>query len=311
MSDPPSRSPLTREHAERLRAHGFAVVPDFLTGAELEAVRRDLPHLTPSAEEVRREPERYDNGQARSWFPFESDALNDIVVRPDVIDWCAGAIGTASLVMTDALLLSKYGGLRDFDQPLHQDFLNNDLAYPRRDGGFLQVTTILYLTDVGPDDGPTAVVDRERYGQEVRQDLGHRAGGHPLYAHEVPVTCRAGTLFVYDTLTYHRGTSMSAPDGVRHVLFFQYGNAAHRWIGKHAYGHLGIAPAMRRFMTRAAPRQREVIGFPPVGGDYWNEETLAGVARRYPEMDMAPYREAMAARSRHESASVAGSVPSG
>src|SRR5579884_3255159 len=242
MSDPPSRSPLTREHAERLRAHGFAVVPDFLTGAELEAVRRDLPHLTPSAEEVRREPERYDNGQARSWFPFESDALNDIVVRPDVIDWCAEAIGTENLVMTDALLLSKYGGLADFDQPLHQDFLNNDLAYPRRDGGFLQVTTILYLSDVGPDRGPTAVVPRSRYGAETQPILGRRDDGHPLYRHEESVTCAAGTLFLYDTLTYHRGTAMLAGDGARHVLFVQYSNAAHRWIGKHAYGHLGMKP---------------------------------------------------------------------
>ena len=40
------------------------------------------------------------------------------------------------------------------------------------------------------------------------------------------------------------------------------------------------------------PRQREAVGFPPPGSEYWTEETLAAVAMRYPKMDMAPYRAA-------------------
>jgi hypothetical protein len=37
-------------------------------------------------------------------------------------------------------------------------------------------------------------------------------------------------------------------------------------------------------------RQRDLFGFPPPGSDYWTQETLAGVAARYPAMDMTPYR---------------------
>jgi hypothetical protein len=47
---------------------------------------------------------------------------------------------------------------------------------------------------------------------------------------------------------------------------------------------------MKRFIERATPRQREVLGFPPPGHPYWNPETLAAVATRYPKMDMSPYR---------------------
>jgi hypothetical protein len=35
-----------------------------------------------------------------------------------------------------------------------------------------------------------------------------------------------------------------------------------------------------------------MLGFPEPGHRYWNEETLQGVARRYPLLDMTPWRQA-------------------
>jgi hypothetical protein len=49
---------------------------------------------------------------------------------------------------------------------------------------------------------------------------------------------------------------------------------------------------MQRFIERATPRERCVIGFPPPGDNYWNERTIAGVGARYVGMDMEPYRVA-------------------
>ena len=40
----------------------------------------------------------------------------------------------------------------------------------------------------------------------------------------------------------------------------------------------------------ARVRERDLFGFPRPGDAYWNEQTLADVALRYPGMDMAPYR---------------------
>ena len=37
--------------------------------------------------------------------------------------------------------------------------------------------------------------------------------------------------------------------------------------------------------------ERELIGFPVPKDDYWTAETLAGVAARFPNMDMSPYTE--------------------
>ena len=53
---------------------------------------------------------------------------------------------------------------------------------------------------------------------------------------------------------------------------------------------MGENPELQHFIERATPRQREVLGFPPPGDPYWNDETLAAVALRYPKMDMRPYR---------------------
>jgi hypothetical protein len=38
------------------------------------------------------------------------------------------------------------------------------------------------------------------------------------------------------------------------------------------------------------PRQRDLFGWPPIGSDYWNAQTLRDVQMRYPDLDLAPYR---------------------
>jgi hypothetical protein len=37
-----------------------------------------------------------------------------------------------------------------------------------------------------------------------------------------------------------------------------------------------------------------VLGFPPPGHPYWTAQTLAGVAARYPMLDLSPWRDAAA-----------------
>jgi hypothetical protein len=41
-------------------------------------------------------------------------------------------------------------------------------------------------------------------------------------------------------------------------------------------------------------RERDLFGFPRPGDPYWNEQSLADVAVRYPGIDMQPYRDAFA-----------------
>jgi hypothetical protein len=39
-------------------------------------------------------------------------------------------------------------------------------------------------------------------------------------------------------------------------------------------------------------RERALFGFPPPSHEYWNEQTVADVGERYPDMDMTPYARA-------------------
>jgi hypothetical protein len=45
-------------------------------------------------------------------------------------------------------------------------------------------------------------------------------------------------------------------------------------------------------LEAASPRQREMFGVPAPEHRYWNAETVAGMAARYPNMDMQPYADA-------------------
>ena len=48
-------------------------------------------------------------------------------------------------------------------------------------------------------------------------------------------------------------------------------------------------PGFAEVIERATVRERDVFGFPRPGDPYWNRQTLDGVQRRYPNMDMTPY----------------------
>jgi hypothetical protein len=56
---------------------------------------------------------------------------------------------------------------------------------------------------------------------------------------------------------------------------------------------MGENADLERFIARATPRQREVLGFPKIGHEYWNDETLAAVQLRYPKIAVEPYRKAI------------------
>ena len=85
------------------------------------------------------------------------------------------------------------------------------------------------------------------------------------------------------------GQKITAESGVRFSHHLVWRAAAHGFQGYQQWSSKGENQDLGRFVARATPRQREVLGFPPPGHAYWNEQTVAAVKLRYPEMDMAPY----------------------
>jgi hypothetical protein len=112
-----------------------------------------------------------------------------------------------------------------------------------------------------------------------------------LYADEIAIEVKAGSLFIFQMGTFHRAGEMTEEPGLaRFSQHMVWRAAAHPYAGYHLWSRFGERDELERFIERTTPRQREVLGFPPPGHPYWNEQTLAGVAARYPEMDLRPYR---------------------
>jgi hypothetical protein len=287
---------ITDKQLEQYLRHGYVIVPGFLSKAELSAARAGMLQYFPAAEELAATPQRYgsiyeDPEHLQIEFPFTNDALNDISTHPELIDFVARVLGHESVLLSQAAIWAKYAGTGDFEQGLHLDYQGNTLVVPREDGDYRQVNMILYYSDVGADLGPTYVVSREKT-RDLQLWPTHRTRKKDakLYDNEKPVLANAGDLFIFGMRTWHRASSIAADFGVRFSHHLVWRSARHGFQGYHQWSQMGEKPEMQHFIARATPRQRQALGFPPPRDPYWNDETRAVVALRYPKMDMRPYQ---------------------
>ena len=286
------------EQIEHLLRHGYVVVPNFLTGEEVAAARENMLRYVPTAEELAATPERYggfleDPENIQIEFPFVGDALNHVSTHPEIVALVEKLLGTREIMLSQAAVWAKYGGLGSYEQGLHLDYEGNTLVVPRDDGDYRQVNMILYYTDVTGEMGPTCVVSQEKTkGEALWPPFRPRKKHAKLYEAEEPVLVKAGGLLVFSMKTFHRASEMTAEFGVRLSHHLVYRGKRHAFAGYHQWSGKGEEPEMKRFIEGATPRQRELLGFPAAEDEYWNEQTLAAVAKRYPKMDMKPYRRA-------------------
>jgi hypothetical protein len=136
------------------------------------------------------------------------------------------------------------------------------------------------------------MVSRRLTGHPRRADLPQPNEYAHLYQAEVPASGPAGSILAYRPDVYHRGVRMTAPDAARFMLHVSYKPRTPTGSGSQACPGAAEDMAWHRFMQQANVRQLTVLGFPAPGHPYWNEETLRGVAARYPLLDMTPWRQA-------------------
>jgi len=287
---------ITDTHRDQLLHHGYAIVPNFLTAAELAAARSEFLRYYPTAEELHSTPQRYgaifeDPEHLQVEFPFASDVLNDVSTHLELIDFVERLLGTPDVLLSQAAIWAKYATTGDFEQGLHLDYQGNTLVVPRDDGAYRQVNMILYYTDVDAEMGPTHVVSQEKT-RDVPLWPTHRTRkkSPELYKHERPVLANAGDLLIFSMRTWHRASDMTAEHGHRFSHHLVYRSDQHNFQGYHLWSPMGEHADLERFIEHSTPRQREVLGFPKAGDAYWTEETIEAVKLRYPGMDVERYR---------------------
>jgi hypothetical protein len=295
---------ITKAHIDALDKMGYVLIPDFLGPEELAQCQGEVAAYFPACSELLDQSHIPLKADRLARFPFVGEALNQVTMHPDIIDFLERVYGTGEIRLGESTLQVKYGCRigPSADQLLHNDtWGKKSLTYPRDDGIFRQIFMILYYSNVSDDLGPTYILSQEHTRDMLlvtpSGTTGYVRDEYPgLYEHEKPVLARAGTLLIFTGKTMHRGSAVRAEIGERHAHFITYHASAATWMetlgwpsGSRPYPD---SPDMRSFIENATPRQRELIGFPGVGSAYWNEETLRGVAARYPSMDMSPYLQA-------------------
>ena len=284
--------PIPAAAIDAVREHGFVVVPGFLSPDELTRAQQALWLHYPTPEEYFADPAAHAEYATSGFagveeYPYRSNDLNRLAFHPDLVDFAERYLGTAELHLYKIELWAKYAGAANYDQPLHRDYGSHSLVVPRVDGAYQQLTTFIFLSDVTEADGPTRIVPYERGSDVPFTPLYFPAGD--LDAETVPAVGPAGSLFVYRTDLLHRGSNFAAPRGSRFSMLVDYQARGTTWAGKMAWPK--HSPELwAALLPECTVRERDLFGFPRPGDAYWNEQTLADVAARYPGMDMNPYR---------------------
>ena len=188
------------------------------------------------------------------------------------------------------LSLKSFGHSNDQEQHMHCDYGNHTLTYPPDLPQYWQTAYLLYYTDVDDELAPTAVCSKKHYPERILVPAVYSPDARPaLYENEVKVTVPAGSVLAYSMRTFHRGTRFKR-EGGRLGQFVTYAPAGCPWVGIVGWPEQAVYGSFRRWIETATVAERELLGFPAPGHPYWTEETLDGVAARYPGMDMSPYR---------------------
>ena len=278
------------------------MIEGLFAGPELAAAQEGVAQLFPSAEEMAAEARNPELERWRDWdarwpeFPFTSHALSRLVVSDALIEVARVLLGTKDVRMYMAIASAKYAGQPSgYNQLLHADFPNQTLAVPSRRSGFQQLEAFIYLTDVTRANGATRFVSLPKTAEvpPERHTLGF-AEFPELYEDELGVaSAPAGSVVAYRPDVYHRSVDFDDPGRCRFMLHVGYRPAGMEWAGYQAWQFKGFSAEWHDFVQQAGPLELEVLGFPPPGHPFWDEETLERVGRRYPGLDRSPWQAAL------------------
>jgi hypothetical protein len=288
------------EHKARWERDGWCLIEGAIPAPDLADAQSALARLFPTAEEMDADGDDESTAPWRTWdaawpeFPFKSARLNRLAVHDVLIDLAEELLGTNDLRLYLALATAKYSNQPSgFNQLLHTDYPNHSLVVPRSDQGYQHLETLIYLSDVSVDNGATRMVSvAKTAGIPVEQHTLNLADYGHLYDEPGDTSAKAGSIVAYRPDVYHRSVDVTDPSRSRFLLHVAFKPAATDWIGYQAWPIKGYTAEFHKFVSTASPRQLAVLGFPKPGHPYWTEETLAGVAARYPGLDMGPWRVA-------------------
>ena len=321
----PDNKLLTTEQVAMWKDNGYCLVNGLLNNSLLEQVIEDA---TEHYEGRKTAATFGSDGQME--FPTEFKSVNELTLNENILNAVEQLIGK-DYVLSQSDLWHKSGEetkneYDHQDQRIHMDYLNHTLVHPPQWDNPELVSLIVYLSDAETCGGQTAILPRsgesdvnyqypytnmpgfgslpwkndrafaEKLVAENSSDMS--AFRQQLYEGEYYAHFSKGSVLFYRHDTWHRGTPLKlGTDRIVCNMVFKKVNTpwVNNWNSGWARQMYTREQTVEKLVATSSVRQRTVLGFPPPGHSYWNEQTLNAVMMRYGPFgfDITPYREAL------------------
>ena len=299
-----------QQQIESWHEDGAVVVPNFFTADEIAPIYDDYARLYGFEGAGNGNPLAIDTGQPAGAFhpkqfknldtlPYDGSVeMNLISLHPALIQLASELLGNQPVQLYQSHTWAKFTGEADYDQPFHCDYGNHTLTVPGEDVAQRMVNFVIYLSDV------TDALGAMHYVKKSDSDaiLGNRAIAAPteyqvaLKARQHSAAAPAGSIIAYGIDTFHRGTNMTEPNGLRYTMTVSFKRADNANIGFHVWQHALERP-WHLLLNHATPNQLECLGIPAPGNAFWTDLTLRQCQQRWPEWNMSEYVLALAGAS--------------
>lgn len=314
----------TDVEVETWHQQGWVLLEGLVGTDEIDAAADDLRLLFPSAEEYNADPEgeterrrgrpapspqeyvwpdegpgfRPDQQRWMGMFPFAgTGVLNRLCIHPAIVDFAGRALDSTDIRIYQAHASAKYSGLTNYEQPMHTD-RNHSWLPPVSAAPWRNLEGFLYLSDVTEAENPTRMVPvRDTAGVDFEYPVVLPKMDRTIYAKEQPCPGVRGSYLAYSSDVWHRGAAFNSPGTARFVIGLAFKRAGQDWIGYDTQQSRSTGPEWTRFVEQSSPRELELFGFPPPGHPVWSGPLLAETAKRYPQLDLAPWRAELATPS--------------
>lgn len=199
---------ITPDEKEYFLEHGYLCVPGILAGAHLAAIQQAFEEVW----EAEKAPPCSQH-ELLKYRPFI-----DLIDYPPILDRHRAIFGQQVQLLQYDLL--RQGPRSQFpERRWHRDF-----AFPGDRP--LAINTILFIDDIGPEQGPTRVVPQTHRGEAQPPAARLTA---PLEG-EVAVPCQAGSAIFINAAIWHTGARNDS-EGLRRGIYLYYG---YWWLKRYA-----------------------------------------------------------------------------
>jgi ectoine hydroxylase-related dioxygenase (phytanoyl-CoA dioxygenase family) len=250
---------------EQFHREGFLVLPDALSGAQVETLREGVERAF-AAPDPRAEPY---GRLAEIWRPmmFEcGEEFEEVVDNPRVIDLVEAILGReCHLIAMSCLRTGPGQGISNWhaDEEVRFPRPRDVPLDPRIPVPCFVLNFNYYLCDVDEELGPTQFVPGSHRSGRQPEPADRDPDGTPFYEGRgaVSAVAPAGAAVIWHDQTWHRGATNRSADRIRYVQQAPYGR---RWVSQRFYPFVNYrVPA--EVLERANPRRKRLLGVHGVG----------------------------------------------